>query len=128
MDPHKLLAVQENISAQDLDARYRNLAKMFHPDRHQQDATAKVVFQLLSEAYRLVRESKAPKLRDKAPLRQRSSPLPQRRSQPPQRNVEAPNTTLAEPLRDPYFHQEFSLCDYFDEIPRREKCLSKSKN
>ena len=117
MDPHKLLGVSEAIDAQALQARFRVLSKMFHPDRHKQDPTAVVVFQLLTEAHRLVHEMKtdpaAPRLaaRHSVPLA-----VPARGGRADAPDAPVTSTAVGERLTDPYFAPSFALSDYFGDV------------
>lgn len=139
MDPHKLLCVEEGVSKETLDARWKVLCKLFHPDKLRQDATAVIVFQLLQEAYRRLSQSKdvsphesqrgnSSRYRD---AQRQSVQVPltvisranRARGDVQQRRPDAntATTTVGSVNTDPYFAQEFSLSDYFGDVSVRRE-------
>lgn len=50
-DFYKVLGVSKDVSAADLKKTYRKLARTYHPDSNQGDATAEAKFKEISEAY-----------------------------------------------------------------------------
>lgn len=58
-----LLGLEEEASEDEIKARYRQLAKQFHPDANPGDAAAAAKFQAIHQAYDLLRRSDAQKRR-----------------------------------------------------------------
>lgn len=120
MDPHKLLQVAEGCAPAELDRRYKELARLFHPDRMGSDPTASVVFQLIQEAYRRLKgagSAPAPIVLSRGPEKGSGAQhRPQRAAAP-----HGGGYALGERLHDPYFSTEFSLESYFDDVPVRRK-------
>ena len=57
--PEEILGVRENATQTEVKARYRALAKRYHPDVNKGDATAEWVFKQIDHAYRtLTREQR----------------------------------------------------------------------
>lgn len=56
-DPYEILGVKKDVSARDLQAAYRALAKKHHPDLNPGDKTAETKFKDISAAYDLLSDS-----------------------------------------------------------------------
>ena len=127
MNPHNLLGVHETIEHEHLRKRYKEVCKMFHPDKHNQDKSAVFVFQLVKDAYEKIKESrkkinipKIPKLTEtpikQTPTEQRPAPIV------PGTNItENDIRILGEQLKDPWFHPDFSLTDFFIDVSVPDK-------
>lgn len=53
-DYYKILGVSENVDKDELKKAFRQLAKKYHPDRNQNDESAKNKFQEVNEAYNIL--------------------------------------------------------------------------
>ena len=53
-DYYKVLGVNKNASAADIQKAYRDLARKYHPDMNPNDKGAKARFQKLQEAYEVL--------------------------------------------------------------------------
>lgn len=51
---YQILGIPENASLSDIKKSYRNLAKMWHPDRNKNSAESVSKFKLISEAYEIL--------------------------------------------------------------------------
>jgi len=56
IDYYKILGVDRSVSQADLKKAYRDRSKRFHPDLHPDDPKAKAKFQLLNEAYDVLKD------------------------------------------------------------------------
>ena len=112
MDPHKLLQVEQGCTRTELDRRFRDLCKMFHPDRMGGDPTACVVFQLIQEAYQRLKAagSTPPPI----VLSRASNGEAQGRSNDASK---AADCVLGARLTDPFFNTPFPLEAYFADVP-----------
>ena len=114
MDPHKLLGIKEGCTDKELKERYRKVCFLFHPDKMQQDPSAIVIFQLLTEAHGLIKNMRQPHGTDtQAPSAAKSYKKKANRPAPTSNNCD---TTVGHTLQDPWFQQDFSLHDYFTEL------------
>ncbi|MBN9196488.1 MAG: DnaJ domain-containing protein, partial [Microbacterium sp.] len=56
-DFYKTLGVSKDVSEADLKKTYRKLARKYHPDSNQGDATAEAKFNEISEAYSVLSDA-----------------------------------------------------------------------
>lgn len=117
MDPYKLLGVEQNCADTDLKKRYRHVSKMFHPDKHNQDPTSIAVFQMIKNAYDNIKNIREHKTHIIPKIEPPKSDQRQIRDTSKDNKTENEQIrTIAEPLRDPWFHPEFELTDFFGDI------------
>lgn len=127
INPHILLGVDEDADDDVVRKRYKTVSKMFHPDKHQNDKSAVAIFQLLREAYDKIKESRKKIVIPKIPKVEKLSAKKDTPSTPaptPIANPVVPGTNitendiriLGEQIKDPWFHQDFSLTDFFGDV------------
>lgn len=109
MNPHDLLGVREGCGLSEVRDRYKKVCKMYHPDRHDQDPTSVHVFQCIQDAYgNLKRVTK------KARSEHAGGEVESRPAVATEESTK--RGVLGHVNKDPYFHQEFSLCDMFHDV------------
>lgn len=127
-NPHEILGVDEGEDFEVIRKRFKTVSKMFHPDKHQNDKSAIVIYQIIKSSYDSLKASKTkivlpvmdPQITDKTNESQ---------SEPKQSLVPGTNITendiriLGEKLNDPWFHPQFDLTDMFGDvnIPKEKK-------
>ena len=135
-DPHKLLGVSETASLEEVRRRYKKVSKMFHPDKCDNDRSAVFVFQMVSSAYKTLKEVRN---RIELPLTEDSKTKEEETHPPPSTlsNVIVPGTNitendirvLGEKIQDPWFNPSFDLTEFFGDVAipdKGEKSGSKS--
>lgn len=124
-DPHKLLGVSEAASVEEVRRRYKKVSRMFHPDKHESDRSAVFVFQMVSSAYKTLKEIRN---RIELPLTE-DSKTKKEEAQPPPSNVIVPGTNitendirvLGEKIQDPWFNPSFDLTEFFGDVAIPDK-------
>ena len=86
MDPYEVLGLKSGTTPAQIKARYRQLAKMYHPDKNRGDPTAEWIFKRVQAAYDV--------------LQRDPKPTPATPEQPPPRAAERPRRATAEPKPD----------------------------
>ena len=123
-NPYEVLGVDESLDEKSLKRRYKQLCKMYHPDKHEGDKTAIYLFQLIQKAYESLKETKIvlPMMESKKQSPPKSEPVV------PGTNIsENDIRILGEKLKDPWFHPSFNLTEFFGDvaIPEENKKTSK---
>lgn len=134
MNPYLVLGVDEDVSDTNLKKRYKTVCKMFHPDKHEDDKSAKVIFQILQDAYekiklirkKIVIEDVVIEQEEKKKERKEEKKRKQNKEEvviPGTNITESDIKTLGQLNRDPWFHPDFNLTDYFgsDCFPGKKK-------
>ena len=129
MDPYKLLGVEQDCDDTGLKKRYKHVSRMFHPDKHNQDPTSIAVFQMIKNAYdniKNIREHKTHIIPKIEPPKSDQRQIRDTSTHNKKENEKIANEqirTIAEPLRDPWFHPDFELTDFFGDvtIPKKKK-------
>ena len=85
-DPYEVLGLKHGATTAQIKARYRQLAKMHHPDKNRGDPTAEWVFKRIQAAYDV--------------LQREPKPAPARPEQPRPRAPARPRRETAEPKPD----------------------------
>ena len=149
-NPHTILGIEEGDSDEIVKRRYRKVSRMIHPDKHADDPSAVALFQIVKNAYESIKKAKTrmelpvsnesnvriPKVTqlqqnngetvNKTKKTHKSykdtDTLSTKESLVPGTNIsENDMRTLAEQIKDPWFHQSFSLTDFFGDVPVPEK-------
>ena len=110
-NPFKILHVDEDSDLTIVRKRFKKLSKIYHPDKHEQDPTSVLLFQILQNAYEKIKNIKE----------HNTYVIPVKQTQARSENTKNHTTTLAQPLHDPYFTQDFALSEYFSDISIPEK-------
>lgn len=118
-NPYEILGVDETWEVKDIKKRFRKLCKVYHPDKHENDKTAVVFFQMLHKAY----ESLSNQNKLDLPM------LEEPKKKEPPKNVVVPGTNitendmriLGERLKDPWFNPSFSLTEFFGDVAVPDK-------
>ena len=71
--PHEILGIEEAASPERVRARYRELARRYHPDANGGDATAEWIFKSMNEAHSEVRQRHQRGCRAQTPSRTQPS-------------------------------------------------------
>lgn len=124
-NPHEILGVEESDDLDTIKQRFKKVSKMFHPDKHQQDASAVALYQIIRSSYDSLKESKKKiSLPVMEPTIKQSSSTQKTKQEVV---VEGTNITendiriLGERLKDPWFHPEFQLTEFFSDVMIPEK-------
>lgn len=126
-NPYTILGLDEGDDDKTLRVRYRKVTKMVHPDKHENDKSAVVLFQIVRQAYDTIKTSKnkivLPGIihkREAAEVEEKAAPVPQ--SIVPGTNItENDIRILGEQLKDPWFHPNFGLSELFGDVTIPEK-------
>lgn len=128
LNPYTVLGVEEDVNESDLKKRYKFVSKMIHPDKHAQDKSAVALFQIVKNAYENIKASKKkielpvldPQLEHTE--KSNSQPLPKEPVIVPGTNItENDIRILGEQIKDPWFHQDFALTDFFGDVTVPDK-------
>ena len=57
LNPHLILGVEEGSDMETIRKRYKQVSKMIHPDKHKNDPSAIVLYQIVRNAYDSLKES-----------------------------------------------------------------------
>ena len=132
MNPHDILGVEEGADFVTVKKRFRSVSKIFHPDKHQNDPTAVVLFQLIRDAYDKLKNNmhkiELPRI-DVTPVEAKDHVDPRVKETggtapsvvPPEFDIRI----LGEKLKDPWFNQDFSLYELFGDVTIPESKQSK---
>ena len=60
MDPYEVLGLKSGTTPAQIKARYRQLAKMYHPDKNRGDPTAEWIFKRVQAAYDVLQRDPKP--------------------------------------------------------------------
>ena len=72
--PHEVLGIDDNASEAQIKARYRTLAKQYHPDMNNGDRTAEWVFKEINKAYRTLTTEREATPSTSAPAKRSQAP------------------------------------------------------
>ena len=130
-NPHEILGVEEGDDMTVIKQRFRTVSKMFHPDRHGNDKSAVVVFQLVRSCYDSLKESK--KKIVLPVIESETQQLPKNEQNIPEKSSVIPGTNitendiriLGEKLNDPWFRPEFELTELFGDVNIPDKSKKK---
>lgn len=150
VDPHEILGVKQGVDEYKLRKRYKKVCKMYHPDKHDGDASSVAIFHLIQKSYETIKKSQEkielPMIKNepntvrkndrsdridkkddaKNHNRDNSTQMNTSRSES---TIEGTNITendirvLSQRLNDPWFQPSFSLSEFFGDVqvPKKKK-------
>lgn len=135
-NPHEILGVAEGDDMSTIKQRFKTISKIYHPDKHGNDKSAIVIYQIIRNAYDSLKESKKkivlpvmdPQIvekKDSLPKEKTKSELKSDTVVPGINITENDIRILGERLNDPWFHPEFDLTDFFGDVKIPEKSKKK---
>ena len=86
-EPHEILGIQRSASPERIRARYRELARRYHPDTNGGDPTAEWMFKQINDAHQRVREDGPSGLVEQASNTERASTARQSRNESRPKNA-----------------------------------------
>ena len=117
-NPHQILGVEESADMSTVKKRFKIVSKMFHPDKHGNDPSAVVIYQIIRSSYDTLKENKSkivlPVLEEKI-----------------KQHIETPNSSVAdssskitendikilgEKLLDPWGNPHLNLAEMFGDV------------
>lgn len=131
-NPHEILGVEEGDNMSTIKQRFKTVSKIYHPDKHMNDKTAIIIYQIIRNAYDSLKESKKkivlpvmdPQIVEKKESLSKddTKAVIKQDSIVPGTNItENDIRILGERLNDPWFHPEFELTDFFGDVTIPEK-------